>query len=49
MVWEVLSKGFSRIQTIDDVGVKGTPIAIAKNGVEGVPYTFISDSVLIVG
>jgi hypothetical protein len=42
-------EGFSVIQTINDEGVEGTPLTIAEAGVEGLPDTFISDLVLMVG
>ena len=48
MDWEVLSEVFSKIQTIDDVGVKRTPLTIVEARVKGLPDTFISDLVLMV-
>jgi hypothetical protein len=49
MGWVALGEGASRIQTTDDEGVEGTPLIIEDIGVEGIPDTFISDSVLMVG
>jgi hypothetical protein len=49
MGWESLDEGASGTHTIEDKGVKGTPLIKEDRGVERLPETFISDLVLMVG
>jgi len=44
-----LGEGGSRIQTNYDEGVEGNPLIIADVLVEGIPDTFISNSILMGG
>jgi hypothetical protein len=49
MGWVALGEGDSKIQTIDDKGVKGTPLIIEEIGVEWILKTFMSKLVITVG
>lgn len=49
MGWVALYGGASSIHNIEDKRVKGTPLITKDRGVEGLPDTFIYESVLMVG
>jgi hypothetical protein len=49
MDWLELGEGASEIHIVDDEGVKGTPPIIVDVGVKGIPDTFISNLILMVG
>jgi hypothetical protein len=47
--WVALEEGTYDTHTIEDEGVERIPLITNEKGVEGLPMTFGSDSVLIIG